>query len=396
MAWIPSCPEELPGGLQNKLLNLAAGWARSRQRPRVLPAVLDAWDELIEAWLSDHALPIYLRRARDPRGKRVSLPGGRSVVAVDNSPPQWAYALALNRICPTLEEISTLQERDQVPVAMVFKKSEKETATYKCPGGRDTLNSSGWKLCHIEPVGLGRRGETVELPLNEIEDHFRRLMSPRNMFVVPKNRSGLGELPEMLEAVRRENERPKKMSGKVLRVSDLLPLTFGAGIGGYSGPSFNVRLERFSEKERRFREKERRFRLESEGRYAEALRESLDKWKSIEETGTADPPTCFFQDTFLQWGEAGHSFEEKDRKKITPSPEDWLRFWEELEEAGVWSWEESYQSRAPICDGASWGVEIKKPGRRKIDSGGSNEYPDEGFGEFLGAVSGLLGGLEFS
>ena len=100
-------------------------------------------------------------------------------------------------------------------------------------GAASERNSSGWKLCHIEPVGLGRRGETVELPLNEIEDHFRRLMSPRNMFVVPKNRSGLGELPEMLEAVRRENERPKKMSGKVLRVSDLLPLTFGAGIGGY-------------------------------------------------------------------------------------------------------------------------------------------------------------------
>ena len=390
MAWIPSCPEELPGGLQNKVLNLAAGWARSRQRPRVLPAVLDAWDELIEAWLSDHALPIYLRRARDPRGKRVSLPGGRSVVAVDNSPPQWAYALALNRICPTLEEISTLQERDQVPVAMVFKKSEKEVATYKCPGGRDTLNSNGWKLCHIEPVGLHSRKDTGDLPVKTIEDHFRKLMSPRNMFVVPKVLSGLGELPEMFDAIREENKRPKKMSGKVLRVSDLLPLIFGAGIGGYSGPSFNVSRERFSSGEKANRRNLNSVRLPEK---------KMIKLKSTEETCTADPPippTCFFQDTFLEWREDGHSFEEKDRKKITPSPEDWLRFWEELEETGVWSWEKSYQSRAPICDGTSWGVEIKKPGRRKIGSGGSNAYPDEGFGEFLGAVSRLLGGLEFS
>ena len=386
MAWIPSCPEELPGGLQNKLLNLATGWARSRQRPRVLPAVLDAWDELIEAWLSDHALPIYLRRARDPRGKRVSLPGGRSVVAVDNSPPQWAYALALNRICPTLEEISTLQERDQVPVAMVFKKSEKEVATYKCPGGRDTLNSNGWKLCHIEPVGLHSRKDTGELPIKTIEDHFRKLMSPRNMFVVPKDLSGLGELPEMFDAIREENKRPKKMSGKVLRVSDLLPLIFGAGIGGYSGSSFNVQLKRLSDGE-------------TSNRRDLILKKPKFELEGSDGTGAADPPispTCFFQDAFLEWREASYGFEAKDSRKVIPSPEDWLRFWEELEEAGVWSWEKSYESRYMICDGTSWGVEIKKPGRRKIDSGGSNEYPDEGFGEFMGAVSGLLGGLEFS
>ncbi|MFP6634026.1 MAG: hypothetical protein VCD16_15445 [Planctomycetota bacterium] len=314
-------------------------------------------------------------------------------MAVDNSPPQWAYALALNRICPTLEEISTLQERDQVPVAMVLKKSEKKAATYRCAGGRDTMNSSGWKLCHIEPVGLGRRGETAELPLDEIEDHFRKLMSPRNMFVVPKNRSGLGELPEMSEAVRQENQRPKKVSGKVLRVSDLLPLVFGVGIGGYGGPSFNVRLERFSSGEKVNRRDEKANRLSLD---LEKLKLEL---KGRDGAGRADPasaPACFFQDVFLEWIEDGPGFEEKDRKKITPSPEDWLRFWEEIEESGVWIWEKYYQSREMICDGTNWGVEIKKPGRRKIDSGGSNAYPDEGFGEFLGAVSRLLGGLEFS
>ena len=209
MAWIPGCPEELSGRLQNKILSLAAGWASSSQRPRVLPAVLDAWDELIEGWLQDFETPVYYRRSRDSRGERISLQGGRPGVAVDNSTAQWAYALALKGICPTLGEISVLQERDQVPVALALEKSEKGVATYKCClPRRGTLNKRGWKLCHIEGVGLLESKETGELPIEKLEDRFRKLLSPRNMFVVPKDRSGLGELPEMIAAVRKENECP--------------------------------------------------------------------------------------------------------------------------------------------------------------------------------------------
>ena len=125
MAWIPGCPEDFPAGLQNKILSLAASWACSSQRPRVLPAVLDAWDELIEAWLQDFETPVYYRRSRDSRGERISLQGGRPGVAVDNSAAQWAYALALKGICPTLEEISVLQERDQhlVPTRIICTSS---------------------------------------------------------------------------------------------------------------------------------------------------------------------------------------------------------------------------------------------------------------------------------
>jgi|GEM_PF-747359 len=355
MAWIPGCPEELSGRLQNKILSLAAGWARSSQRPRVLPAVLDAWDELIEAWLQDFETPVYYRRSRDSRGERISLQGGRPGVAVDNSPAQWAYALALKGICPTLGEISVLQERDQIPVALALEKSEKGVATYKCClPGRGNLNKRGWKLCHIEGVGLLERKETGELPIEKLEDRFRKLLSPRNMFVVPKDRSGLGELPEMIAAVRKENECPGKVTGKVLRLYDLLPLTFEVGIGGYGGSSFNVRLEGLS------------------GRYS-------------------------FREAFLEWREAGEGFEEKDRKTVTPSPEDWLQFWEELEATGAWNWKKSYEDDVIIMDGTSWGVEIKKPGRRKIDSGGSNAFPDEEeFKGFEKALRRLLGGLEFS
>jgi len=200
--------------------------------------------------------------------------------------------------------------------------------------------------------------------------------------VVPKGLSGLGELPEMIDAIREKNKRREKVSGKVLRVSDLLPVTFGAGIGGYTGSSFNVQLKRLSDGETPNRRDPVRLEFkDSDGRGT---------------TGSSISPTCFLQDAFLEWGEAGYGFEEKDSRKVTPSPEDWLRFWEELEEDGVWAWQEHYDPGLMICDGTNWGVEIKKPGRRKLDSGGSNAYPDEGFGEFLGSVSKLLGGLEFS
>ncbi len=248
-----------------------------------------------------------------------------------------------------------MQERDQIPVALALEKSEKGVATYKCClPGRGNLNKRGWKLCHIEGVGLLERKETGELPIEKLEDRFRKLLSPRNMFVVPKDRSGLGELPEMIAAVRKENECPGKVTGKVLRLYDLLPLTFEVGIGGYGGSSFNVRLEGLS------------------GRYS-------------------------FREAFLEWREAGEGFEEKDRKTVTPSPEDWLQFWEELEATGAWNWKKSYEDDVIIMDGTSWGVEIKKPGRRKIDSGGSNAFPDEEeFKGFEKALRRLLGGLEFS
>ena len=63
------------------------------------------------------------------------------------------------------------------------------------PSDRET-EAAGF--CH----GSGHRGDPCEAPIASIEDHFRRLLAPDNLFVVPKVWSGLGEMPEMIAAAR--------------------------------------------------------------------------------------------------------------------------------------------------------------------------------------------------
>ena len=59
----------------------------------------------------------------------------------------------------------------------------------------------GWKVAHIDGVGLGNRTTVAELSESTLREHFRKLMRPSNMFVIPLKYAGLAELPEFCEAV---------------------------------------------------------------------------------------------------------------------------------------------------------------------------------------------------
>jgi hypothetical protein len=69
--------------------------------------------------------------------------------------------------------------------------------------GLDNPNKAGWKVCHVERVGLATALPLAELPEFQLREHFRRLMAPGNMFVIPKKYSGLGELPEFCDEIAR-------------------------------------------------------------------------------------------------------------------------------------------------------------------------------------------------
>jgi hypothetical protein len=104
---------------------------------------------------------------------------------------------------PSLEEVRLLVSSDSIPVAMILKSVERQTARFKCTLGKvPSPNASGWKLAHVDGVGLATSVPLTDLDETQLREHFRRLMSPRNMFVVPNKYSGLGELPEFREAVR--------------------------------------------------------------------------------------------------------------------------------------------------------------------------------------------------
>lgn len=172
-------------------------------------------------------MPLHIRKADGNRGSVVVHDSGRQLVPVDNSVAHWAFALALCGAKPTLSDVRLWIGEDRIPVAMALAKAEQAQATYRrlmptaprragsadaieavVAGGMrfapPSLNALGWKVCHIEPVGIGR-GDIRSLRMDTLTDHFRRYLDPSNMFLVPKAWSGLGEMPEMIDAARTDS-----------------------------------------------------------------------------------------------------------------------------------------------------------------------------------------------
>jgi hypothetical protein len=84
---------------------------------------------------------------------------------------------------------------------MVLKREEKEKARYRCTRQTVSLNALGWKVAHLDEVGLGR-ATLSQAPIEHLYTHFRRFLDPGNMFVVPLAWSGLAEVSQMVAAIR--------------------------------------------------------------------------------------------------------------------------------------------------------------------------------------------------
>ena len=80
------------------------------------------------------------------------------------------------------------------------------------------------------------------------------------------------------------------------------------------------------------------------------------------------------------------------RLLIYPEQENWLGFWEDIEEIGFWDWGPSYDMLEG--EGIRWYVDIRFRGVRHR-SGGINGFPPR-FGEFCVALTRLMNGADFS
>lgn len=186
------------------LVELAELWAQEPQRPHPTTNVLQHWDDLIANWANDVSLPLYVRKSENNRGSIIVHRSGRQLIPSDNSPAQWSFALAVLGQMPSSDDIREAVERDNVPVAMIFKEAEKSFAKFRCSLNRIVNpNSAGWKVCHIEGIGLAARGSLFDGPEDLLRRHFRLFMAPSNMFVIPIKYSGLGEVPEFCNAIAR-------------------------------------------------------------------------------------------------------------------------------------------------------------------------------------------------
>src|SRR5689334_18169658 len=93
----------------------------------------------------------------------------------------------------------------------------------------------------------------------------------------------------------------------------------------------------------------------------------------------------------------------EDLFDVTPTEKAWAAFREDLDQIGVWQWQENYND-PDVLDGTQWEFEVQYPDR-SIRCSGSNAYPDAqgqacpqlsaGFRRLLGSISALAGRRPF-
>lgn len=201
MPGLEEAPSVAPLSIREGLVTAAAAWFEDSSRPQLSLEIVDRWEHLLAEWIVSPDLPLIVRKARNNRGHLLTHSSGRSVIPADNSPAHWSITLAFAGCCPSLSDVREMLASDTLPMAMVFKAEEKIGAKYRCT--RQAVrgpNALGWKVAHIDDVGLGYTGDVLTTPLAALTGHMHRFLSPRNMFLVPKEYAGVAETPEFLHA----------------------------------------------------------------------------------------------------------------------------------------------------------------------------------------------------
>ena len=98
----------------------------------------------------------------------------------------------------SLDEIKTMLFKDEIPMCFAIKKEDVNKVKYRKTLGQYSVNRRGWKLCHIDGVGLNSKMKIAEIEIAELENHFIKLANPKNMFLLPLEIGSLGEIQEFI------------------------------------------------------------------------------------------------------------------------------------------------------------------------------------------------------
>jgi hypothetical protein len=183
------------------LRRLASHWRESPTRPQITGHDALVWHSLIQDWIEDRAMPLLIRRPRYGRGREVAHPSGRILVPTDDTPAMYVLSLAMEHRRPSPGGLQKVLEAGRLPVASSLTDEERKQARYT--GTLEEMDAAnlhelGYSVCHISQVGL-RRVPLQERTEVELVAHTLLFLSPVNMFVVPKEYEGLGELPEFID-----------------------------------------------------------------------------------------------------------------------------------------------------------------------------------------------------
>jgi len=201
--YFPECPEDFPEDFNRLLNKISEYWYKSNERPKLSKKVLKHWDGLIEDWANDDEMPLLIRKSSQGRGSiHNHKETGRKLIPTDNTPAKWIFSEAyLKGSNVQMNDIKKMVNKKEIPIALALHKKERRNATFTNTKGYLNLNKYNWKLCHIDGVGLRKRKKIDDFPIDELKKHFKLFLSPSNMFLIPKELSGLGEIPNMLKCM---------------------------------------------------------------------------------------------------------------------------------------------------------------------------------------------------
>lgn len=179
--------------IREKIREIGKLW-NEHQNKRIFPEpAYSDWQKLIEFWRDCPDLPLIIRKNKEHRGESVIHPSGREIIFSDNSFATWVLCNVLENKTISVLEIKKLLEDDQIPFMMVANKNAKYRKT------QEPNITDGWKLCHKEEVGFKTRKSVNELDIKLIERKFFLFANPKNMFLLPKDIGGIGEIKEFIE-----------------------------------------------------------------------------------------------------------------------------------------------------------------------------------------------------
>lgn len=200
----PDAAEGAPDEVRTGLEELAITVNRSPNCLRfVEESVRARWKKLLDEWEVTQDIPLLVRKGAGRRGSVIVHESGRELVLCDNSPAQWGCWLAVAGMTLSIAQVRESFERDAIPVAMAFGREERRQARYQCALGEYSVNRHGWKLCHVEPVGMNSRRPLERIPITKVQAAFRNLMDPANYFLLAKPLGGLGEVKAFQQSVLR-------------------------------------------------------------------------------------------------------------------------------------------------------------------------------------------------
>lgn len=188
-------------GIRMKIKEIGTLWRNSPNNPQLDIEVLRNWDHLIDEWIDDDTMPLIIRKETGKKGQAFTHPCGREIIVSDNTVAIWVFSNVLRGKVFTLDEIRELLKHNELPMMFIATKGIKEKAKYTKPLGNYSL--SGWKVCHIQPIGFNTKKGITDLDISVIKEHFKKYVNPNNMFVLPKEIGDLGEIDVFIEQQKR-------------------------------------------------------------------------------------------------------------------------------------------------------------------------------------------------